>query len=756
MSAPLLVAALAVLSGTIGAAEYNPVKPRATAAASPVHRVIVKMRASAAGAATQKSSAVANADRVAALAKRTGLTMKSERALTPRLHAMQVVPANGEPESQTLSRLRADPEVEYAVLDRRVHAHAVPNDPLGPTGGGQWYLQAAQPSAIDATDAWDITQGSDAVVIALMDTGVRFEHPDLGRVGSGGRLLPGYDFISADSDKSFFTANDGDGRDPDASDPGDWNTVQDNCGDPSDSSWHGTRTSGIIGALTNNSTGIAGITWKGPILPVRVLGRCGGNNSDVLEGMLWAAGQDVGGVPHNDHPAKIINISLGATGACDSATQEVVQQVTALGVLVVSSAGNEGGPVDSPANCTGVVGVAGLRHAGTKVGYSSLGPEVALAAPAGNCVNTDPGSPCLFSIDTTVNEGTTTPTTSGYSDQFNSNLGTSFSAPIVSGIAGLMLAVNGNLKPADLVARLKEGAKPFPTSSENANVPNCHVPASSSDVQGAECVCTTSVCGAGMANALGAVNAALRPIAVLSVQGTAGAGADVTLQAGGSTAADGHTIASYAWVENGNQIGSAPSLSYTVPATGTAAVCLTVSDDAGKQDRARVDIVQGVATVTGVASSGASCQAGEVSVAATDASAAESGDTGTFTFSRTGDVSAALTVAIALSGTATSGKDYQALGSTASFAAGAATTTLTLSPINTSTGGGSRTAIVTLQPGSNYSLGAQTSATVTIAEDTLVTKHKSGGGSLDALLLAALALAWLYRSSRYLRRARGR
>src|SRR5207249_11843267 len=137
----------------------------------------------------------------------------------------------------------------------------------------------------------------------------------------------------------------------------------------------------------------------------------------------------------------------------------------AKGVLVVVSAGNEGGPVDSPANCAGAAGVAGLRHAGTKVGYSSLGPEVALSSPAGNCVNTT-GGPCLYPITTTFNQGTMSAGASGYTDQVNNpNLGTSFSAPIVSGIAGLMLSVNGNLNSTQLIARLKAGALPFPQPS---------------------------------------------------------------------------------------------------------------------------------------------------------------------------------------------------------------------------------------------------------------------------------------------------
>src|SRR5262249_10090439 len=161
---------------------------------------------------------------------------------------------------------QSDPQVEYAVADQRRYALAIPNDPLFT---GQWFLQSAQPSAIDAATAWDTTTGRNDLVIADVDTGVRYDHPDLNS-STVNRLLPGYDFIS-----DPVVANDGDGRDADASDPGDWVSSADlsksefaNC-TVADSSWHGTRVVGIIGAITNNATGIAGITWQGRILPVR-------------------------------------------------------------------------------------------------------------------------------------------------------------------------------------------------------------------------------------------------------------------------------------------------------------------------------------------------------------------------------------------------------------------------------------------------------------------------------------------------------
>ena len=192
---------------------------------------------------------------------------------------------------EQLVRILADDTVEYATLDRRRYPHAVPNDPLYT---GQWYLQVSvtTPASINAEQAWSRSTGSDGVVIADIDTGVRYDHPDLGRAEDGGRLLPGYDFIT-----DARVANDGDGRDADPTDTGDFLTSADvatdffkNCGGTSNSSWHGTRTAGIIGARTNNAEGIAGATWSPWIVPVRVLGKCGGFDSDILDAMLWAAG----------------------------------------------------------------------------------------------------------------------------------------------------------------------------------------------------------------------------------------------------------------------------------------------------------------------------------------------------------------------------------------------------------------------------------------------------------------------------------
>ena len=573
-------------------------------AAAPAERFIVKLRATSVSSGLQAAPA-----QIGALAARTGLTLIEVRHIVSGMHVVRVQPRGAESAAQTLARLRGDSQVEYAEADQRRYPLAETNDPLFVN---QWYLQNAQPSATDAATAWNTTTGSPGLVIADLDTGVRFDHPDL-RNASANRLLPGYNMIS-----NAAAANNSTGRSSDASDLGDWVSATDlknpefaNC-KIANSSWHGTRTAGILGAITNNQTGIAGMTWQGWVEPVRVLGKCGGYDSDIIAGMAWAAGNFVDGVPANPYPAQIINMSLGAAGSCPASYQQMVDELVTEGVLVVVSAGNEGGPVDAPANCAGVAGIAGLRQVGTKVGYSSLGPEIALSAPAGNCVNTGAGQPCLFSIETTTNTGTTVPKTNTYTDEYNFNVGTSFSAPIVSGIAGLMLAVNGNLTAGQLIERLQAGATtPFPASTD-PSVPTCHVPASANDLQTNECNCTTETCGAGMANANGAVLQALRPIAAILVPVGFSAGSAVVLDGSGSAAACNATLSSYHWsvlqpASNPPAITNANSAraSIIAPAASTTyTLLLTVTDSDGRSDSATLILHSGSASTSAPAAAG--------------------------------------------------------------------------------------------------------------------------------------------------------
>lgn len=541
-----------------------------------------------------------------------------------------------------LRELRSDPDVEFAVPDRRVRVHAfTPNDPLFPQ---QWYLGTTDIAATRAVNAWDLTLGAPSVVVAVIDTGVRFEHPDLKAVADGGKLLPGYDFISGDRGGTFATANDGNGWDADPSDPGDFISAADlqsdlfrgkKCGggdteeEPTDSSWHGTRVSGLIAASSNNAEGVTGTGFNIRVLPVRALGKCGGYDSDVLSAMYWSAGLSIpptllsGSPPANPNPARIINMSLGGVGACTAAYSQAVRDITAAGVLIVASAGNEGGPVDSPGNCPGVLAVAGVRHVGTKVGYSNVGTEVALAAPAGNCFNTAPGSACLYQLTTTTNAGTQAPAGSTYtSPTARANVGTSFSSPLVAASAGLMLAVNPKLTPTKLSARLKETTRAFPTTSDTSPLPpTCHVPTSSSDVQNSECLCTTATCGAGLLDTGAAVSAAFRPVAIATTSGQVGLGRTVTLDGSASGAANGRTIVTYAWSVLSATGGAtqpllaAPDAAVTTmlsPSAGTVTLRLTVTDGAGASDTADVTI-QAATSGGAVSSSSAPAAAPEPS-----------------------------------------------------------------------------------------------------------------------------------------------
>ena len=594
----------------VASQEHNPVTREparvavSVAASTPV---IVKLRS---GSAVERGTVAKQThDQLnAIIASRTGLKLTLRREISDSLISTTVDLAHTT-EAAALERLRDDPAVEFAVPDRIRHAHATPNDP---GFAGQWYLRAAEASAVNATVAWDRELGGTGIVVAVLDTGVIYDHPDLGRGDLGGRLLPGFDFVS-----SSLRGNDGDGRDVDPSDPGDWINDADkadptftNC-DVTGSSWHGTRVAGMIGSLTNNAVGVSGLSWNSFILPVRVLGKCGGSDSDILAGMRWAAGLTTPGAPPNPTPARVLNLSLGSTSACEQSYRTVIDELRARKVLVVISAGNEGTVVSSPANCPGVASVAALRHAGSKVGFSNLGPEVTIGAPGGNCVNIN-GGPCLFSLDTTSNAGTQGTGAHIYTDQINSNLGTSFSAPIVSGIAALMLSRNANLSTDQLLARLREGARPFPTTiADDPTIQACHVPANSQDVQLAQCLCTNTTCGAGMVNAANSVEAADRPVAAVLLPVSVSAGQTVSLDASGSAAACGRTVSSHAWsviapVANPPAVSGAngANASVSAPGSGSITLRLTVTDDVGRADTADVVITSSSASTAAPATAG--------------------------------------------------------------------------------------------------------------------------------------------------------
>jgi len=576
-------------------------------------RVIVKYKAD--GALMRETTLSArDPDRVpvqfaARMSQRLGLAVNDGRVVAPRTQVLRVRNMSS---AELVARLQADPDVEYAEVDERMRIVAAPNDPLYRGGQpanvtptvGQWYLRipdATIVSAINAEAAWNTTKGSPAIVVALLDTGVRPDHPDL-----AGKLMRGYDFVSADLDGSFASSNDGDGRDGDASDPGDWVTQDESsqAGGPLEgcdtgpSSWHGTQTAALIGAATDNGVGMASVGRNVRVMPVRVLGKCGGFMSDVIAAMYWAAGVAIppttrdgfalGTAPSNPTPAKVLNLSLGSTTpTCGFSYQDAVTAVNGNGASVVVAAGNdEGLAVGRPANCAGAIAVGGLRHTGTKVGFSDVGPEVALSAPGGNCVN-DTGA-CLFPILSASNTGTTVPAASTYTDSFGSPpaVGTSFSAPLVAGTAALMLSRNPTLSPAQVRATLMAAARAFP---QPAGIPACHAPNGS--VQD-ECSCTTSTCGAGMLDAAAAVAAVSAPSTTQALAFATPAapapGATVTLDGSTSVPGSSRTITGYQWtlVDSGGIANlalptNAASAVVTTSGGGTFTVRLDVTDDSG-------------------------------------------------------------------------------------------------------------------------------------------------------------------------------
>lgn len=575
--------------------------------AAPQARVIVAFKPEAAvlrGEAQALSSesaarrAVRLQRRADALTPQAGRALTAGRAVAGRWQVMQ---AEGLDSAALAARLAAHPDVAWAVPDRRRRALALPNDPLyaavtsgrpqGPDAG-QWYLRAPDASVRSAANveaAWDRATGS-GVVVAIIDTGVRPEHPDL-----LGRLLPGIDTID-----EIATANDGDGPDGDASDPGDWVTAGEarsgalaGC-TTGNSSWHGTQVATIAGASTNDSLGMAGTAHGARILPVRVLGKCGGYDSDIIAGMLWAAGlEPVAGIV-NAHPARVLNMSLGGSGVCEASYVAAVQRINAAGAVVVAAAGNDAGQaVGTPANCPGVIGVGGLRHAGTKVGFSDLGPEIALSAPGGNCVFDNDLQPCTYPILAGSNSGTQQPGLSVWTDSTDYGVGTSFSSPIVAGAAALVLSRRPQLTPAEVRAVLQSTVRPFPTDGatnlplDDAPVPVCRPPDGSEQLQ---CYCTSALCGTGMLDAAAAVLGSEKAFArIVQQTAVAQAGAELMFDAGGSLAALGRTVTGYAWrVTDGGGIvngfltaANVPQVSVLPSAAGSFTLELTVTDDLG-------------------------------------------------------------------------------------------------------------------------------------------------------------------------------
>jgi serine protease len=352
---------------------------------------------------------------------------------------------------QFMQQLRQQPGVVDVEPDRVMKAQFAPNDQRF---GEQWDL--TEPTGgINATAAWDTADGA-GVTVAVIDTGIT-PHSDL----SGNVLTGGYDFIS-----DAANARDGNRRDPNPNDEGDFQNVGD-CGSPSfvASSWHGTHVSGTIAALTNNGTGVAGIARNAKILPVRVLGTCGGTVSDIADAITWASGGRVPRIPANPNPAKVINMSLGGAGACGRTFQRAIDGAVSRGTTVVVAAGNSNADVSgfSPANCNNVVSVASNDRGGNRAFYSNFGAGIDVTAPGGEVrLETDPPgtrSTPQNGILSTLNAGTTVQA----AETYFTYMGTSMAAPHVAGLAALMLGEKA-LTPAQVEAALKAHARPLPGS----------------------------------------------------------------------------------------------------------------------------------------------------------------------------------------------------------------------------------------------------------------------------------------------------
>ncbi|MDX3841995.1 S8 family serine peptidase [Streptomyces europaeiscabiei] len=343
--------------------------------------------------------------------------------------------------ADVIAEYQADPQVAYVAPDRLNKAMATPNDT---EYSKQWDLSEAT-AGMNVPGAWDKVTGT-GVTVAVIDTGY-VAHSDL-----AANIVGGYDFI-ADTAVSV----DGNGRDSNPADPGDWNNATE-CGTgvpASDSSWHGTHVAGTIAAATNNSKGIAGIAYGAKISPVRVLGKCGGYDSDIIDAITWASGGTVSGVPANTNVAKVINMSLGGGGACTTATQSAITAAVNRGTTVVVAAGNSNANAAnySPASCNNVISVAATNRAGSRSSYSNFGSVVDIAAPGGETRTAESGG-----ILSTLNAGTKTPTSESYAYY----QGTSMAAPHIAGLAALVKSANSALTPAQIESAIKTNSRALP------------------------------------------------------------------------------------------------------------------------------------------------------------------------------------------------------------------------------------------------------------------------------------------------------
>jgi serine protease len=430
----------------------------AAQAEGPPQRVIVKYRTTLASAQAASDAAQA----VAEIGSRFGVALKTVRRTASGADVLAIDSRLSTADLQQLiATLASTPGVEYAEEDQLLRAVLTPNDTRY---NEQWHYFESS-GGLNLPTAWDSSSGT-GVTVAVIDTGYR-PHADL-----AANLVGGYDFIS-----DTFVSRDGNGRDSDAQDPGDW-TLANDCAPgwlPTNSSWHGTHVSGTVAARTNNATGVAGVAFNARVLPVRVLGRCGGFTSDIADAVIWASGGSVSGIPTNANPARVISLSLGGSGACGTTMQNAINSARSRNTALVIAAGNSNANASNatPANCAGVIAVAAVNRSGGRAFYSNFGAVVDVAAPGG-----DTRVSATNGVLSTLNSGTTTPG----SDSYAFYQGTSMATPHVAGVVALVLSVNGALTPDQVETTLRNTTRPFPA--------------------------TCSQCGTGIVNATAAVAAA--------------------------------------------------------------------------------------------------------------------------------------------------------------------------------------------------------------------------------------------------------
>ncbi|HET7772716.1 MAG TPA: S8 family peptidase [Burkholderiaceae bacterium] len=517
-------------------------KPQAAdrSAAQPVtDRIIVKYKDTAIAPATTANPrlagpSAAQARVMADAANEVGLRISHLRRNALQAHVMKLERFATKPElDRVLARIKADPNVEYAEPDRIMQVMFTPNDTRY---GEQWHYFEAT-AGINLPAAWDKATGA-GINVAVIDTGYR-PHADL-----AANIVGGYDMIN-----DTAVSVDGNGRDADATDPGDWYAAN-ACGSGvpgSDSSWHGTHVAGTIAAVTNNGVGVAGVAFNSKVVPIRALGRCGGYTSDIADGMIWASGGTVAGLPANPNPARVLNLSLGGSGACDTTSQNAINSARSRNAVVVVAAGNSNVNASnaSPANCAGVITVAAVGRNGGKANYSNFGTVVSVAAPGGNM-----SSGTANGVLSTLNAGAQGPG----ADNYEFYQGTSMATPHVAGVVALMLSKNASLTPDQVKTMLQNTARPFPA--------------------------TCSQCGSGIIDANAAVDAAMG-----TGGGGGGGGTGVTISettASNNTRGTAQSITNRNTTVNGS-ISSTTDTDYyalSLPAGATLAATLTPPSNA--------------------------------------------------------------------------------------------------------------------------------------------------------------------------------